>query len=502
MAGDKDLTVRINVVSKAAEAALDRTAAKVANVKASASGGTGAWAAYTGAMKAATGAVRGFFSALGVVGAVMAGVNMVISLWKTLSETIRGPAVRAAEEAADAAKSLRDAEEEAASRAQKHYDAAIAKAREYIAALKEVADYEQGKANAASQERHANVERENAALDKQVAEGTMSSAEASARKRINSLNAAQEDREAQIGLANSRLANARADRNDAFEAREKASEIAKQFAAELEAAIEDENQYVREHVNPSGKHEAGGLHFSTFDEAVGYNNLLSKSSRLSVASDEANARRDAAQGKLEELDNYLEHTEEEVENSLSVLAAQLKAGAAQIETANVELGNALIGTLDTFGKEAAAEANKELDRQASAGSISQAQAAAQQVVNSLQAQLDALVKARDEGAEIAGVQWDSAWIEKALADVQGKLAEAVAKAAVADGIKHDSPKVSSSMVTAGSDPWARIGAFAGNGVQSEAINLQRSSLTALKALQSSTAKIAERMNRARAATTL
>ena len=57
-------------------------------------------------------------------------------------------------------------------------------------------------------------------------------------------------------------------------------------------------------------------------------------------------------------------------------------------------------------------------------------------------------------------------------------------------------------MTAGSDQWQRIGAFAGGGIQTDALNIQRSSLTALKALQSYTSKIADRMNRAAAATTL
>lgn len=52
------------------------------------------------------------------------------------------------------------------------------------------------------------------------------------------------------------------------------------------------------------------------------------------------------------------------------------------------------------------------------------------------------------------------------------------------------------------DQWARIGAFAGGGVQAESLNIQRSSLTALKALQTHTARIAARMNRASAAVTL
>ena len=113
-----DLKIRVQVESKAAEAALDRTAAKVANVKATTSGGSGAWTVYTGAMKAATVAVRGFFSALGVVGAIMGGINMVISLWQKLSDHIRGPAVRAAEEAKKATEDLKKAEEEAARAAQ------------------------------------------------------------------------------------------------------------------------------------------------------------------------------------------------------------------------------------------------------------------------------------------------------------------------------------------------------------------------------------------------
>lgn len=409
-----DLKIRVQVESKAAEAALDRTAAKVSNVKASASGGSGAWNTYANATKAATSALRGFFSAFGVIGVATSAISGIITLLEKWRQYLKSDLVEAHNAAADAAKALREAEEDAARRAAKHYDAAIAKAREYIAALKEIDDYQQGKANAASQVRQANVERENAALDKQVAEGTMSSA----RKRLNSLNAAQEDRQAQIGLANSRLANARAERNDAFDAREAASQIAEKFAADLATATADINQYVREHENPTGKHEAGGLHFSTFDEAVGYNNLLSKGSRLSIASDEANARRDAAQGKLDELDNNLERTEEEVENALSVLAAQIEAGAAQIEVANAE------------------------------------------------------------------------------------LTKATGEAPATPEIKQDSPKASSSTVTAGSDQWQRIGAFAGGGIQTDALNIQRSSLTALKALQSYTSKIADRMNRAAAATTL
>jgi hypothetical protein len=44
------------------------------------------------------------------------------------------------------------------------------------------------------------------------------------------------------------------------------------------------------------------------------------------------------------------------------------------------------------------------------------------------------------------------------------------------------------------DRWARIGAFAGNGAQAEALNLQRGSYSALKAIQTLAGRIHERMN--------
>lgn len=497
-----DLKIRVQVESKAAEAALDRTAAKVANVKTSASTGSSAWTAYTGAMRAATGAVRGFFSALGIVGAVMGGINMVISLWKTLSETIRGPAVRAAEEAKKAAEDLKKAQEEAARAAQERFENATNAAREYIQTLKEAAALEQAKLSDRSRIRSANTAAANADIDRQIATGETSKTHGDAQKRMNSLLARQAELEDARRTAKQALDDARAARDaKARDLQEAVAEEQRTGAASREADAATA-AFAKNHA--AGRAGVGLI--AAAQEERTRRDLETKAAEAAARHDEASATVDSRQAFLDAAEDHLAEVVSKTARNLEIYDAELAANAAEIAAAEAEFearaSKERASTLDTVGKDAAAEANKELDRQASAGSISQAQAAAQQVVNSLQAQLDALVKARDEGAEIAGVQWDSAWIEKALADVQGKLAEAVAKAAVADGIKHDSPKVSSSMVAAGSDPWARIGAFAGNGVQSEAVNLQRSSLTALKALQSYAARIAERMNRNAATPTL
>lgn len=497
-----DLKIRVQVESKAAEDALDRTAAKVTNVKASASGGSGAWAAYTGAMKAATRAVRGFFSALGIVGAVMGGINMVISMWKTLSETIRGPAVRAAEEAKKAAEDLKKAQEEAARAAQERFESATNAAREYIQTLKEAAALEQAKLSDRSRIRSANTAEANADIDRQIATGETSKTYGDAQKRMNSLLARQAELEDARHTAKQALDDARAARDaKARDLQEAVAEEQRTGAASREADAATA-AFAKNHA--AGRAGVGLI--AAAQEERTRRDLETKSAEAAARHDEASATVDSRQAFLDAAEDHLAEVVSKTARNLEIYDAELAANAAEIAAAEAEFearaSKERASTLDTVGKDAAAEANKELDRQASAGSISQAQAAAQQVVNSLQAQLDALVKARDEGAEIAGVQWDSAWIEKALSDVQGKLAEAVAKAAVADGIKHDSPKVSSSMVTAGNDPWARIRAFAGGGAQAETPNIQRSSLTELKAIHSLADHIKSNMARNAATPTL
>ena len=119
---------------------------------------------------------------------------------------------------------------------------------------------------------------------------------------------------------------------------------------------------------------------------------------------------------------------------------------------------------------------------------------ADKVANSTGAQyLDA--KAQERNA------WAEGFLQKAdYAEKDAKKASVPVAAQDEDTTLSGKASRASSQPNA--DQWARIGAFAGNGTQAEALNIQRSSLTALKALQSYTQKIADRMNRAAAATTL
>lgn len=112
----------------------------------------------------------------------------------------------------------------------------------------------------------------------------------------------------------------------------------------------------------------------------------------------------------------------------------------------------------------------------------------------------------------AGAKFLDAWNKQVEARVEGVLQEAhfaekdaekafrgASASALSKG-EGGSKNAARASSQPNADQWARIGAFAGGGVQAEALNLQRSSFTALKAIQTLAGKIHERMGRTAAAT--
>lgn len=452
-----ELKAKVSVESKAAEASLGRVASGVQGAKAAAAGGAGVWGVYTGAMKAATNAVRGFFSALGVIGAVMGGINMVISLWKNLSDHLRGPAVRAAEEAKKRAEDLKKAEEDAAKAAQERFEQASEAAREYIKALKEAAAQEDALLSKRSRIRSANTAEANANIDRQVATGELNKTAANAQKRMNNLQTRQSDIEDAKRTAEMEVENAR----QAL----KAAELAHQ------TALDEEKSARRARISAE-------VAFDDYDDDFTYKNGRNVTAklndaeynRLDNAAFDAQERHNEAQGqladstaKLEAARAYLAEVSAKTAGNIEVLNAELAANAAEMSAAEAEFealaAKERAATLESVGKEAAAEANKALDHQAAAGTISQTRANAQKEVNNLQAQLDALEKAK-EGEEVGGFQWAPEWIDKALADVSGRLADALEKLDLET--EKTSKPAQSETVKPAVDAWTKIGAFVGN----------------------------------------
>lgn len=467
-----EIKIKASVDSKQAEAALGRTAAGVKSVKAASVGGTGAWTAYTGAMKAATVAVRGFFSALGVIGAVMGGINMVISLWKNLSDHLRGPAVRAAEEAKKRAEELKQAEEDAAKAAQERFEKATEAAREYIKVLKEAAALEASKLSDRSKIRSANTTEANANIDRQVATGELDRTAASAQKRMNSLLARQADLEDARRTAQNNLDAVRAARDSKSKDYDRADENVMQKAEASVAADEAFQDYV-------GKHTAGraGVGLLAAQEESRIKESLGNKSALAYKDyEEAVAERDALNVELEAIEQHFAEVSSETARNLEVLNAELAANAAEMAAAEAEFealaAKERAATLESVGKEAAEEANKALDSQAASGVISQGQANAQKAVNQIQEQIAALERAR-EGEEVGGFQWDSAWIEKAMSDLQDHLAEALENVELENKKAEKTSQIQTETVKPMVDAWTKIGAFTGNGANNAGVEVAK-----------------------------
>lgn len=332
-----ELKARVSVDAKQAQANLNATAGAVNNVKVSSAAGTGVWAAYTGAMKAATAAVRGFFSALGVIGLVMSGINLAISLFQKLKSTLESPLVKAHEEAEKAAEDLKKAEEEAAKAAEERFAKAKQEAREYIDMLKEAAELEASKRNTRNQVDRAKVEQEAALIDKMVARGEMTSAEGAARKKLSSLSADQQARVEARDAATQRITEAHAEKNTLLGNAAAAKAEYEQRRAESSAADKALADYYQKH--SAGR--AGVGYLAARQEDATKDELGQKAAEAAQAMEAAKAEWERQQTLANEVIPELGKTVQAAESELEILAAQISAGSDKIEAAEAELEKAL-----------------------------------------------------------------------------------------------------------------------------------------------------------------
>lgn len=123
------------------------------------------------------------------------------------------------------------------------------------------------------------------------------------------------------------------------------------------------------------------------------------------------------------------------------------------------------------------------------------------VMNSAGAQyLDAMDQEREAWKEAFLQQ--AHFAEKDAQKTSRTSSSVPAEAAPAEEAVEHSGKASRVSTPPSADHWARIGAFAGNGTQAEALNLQRGSFNALKAIQSMASRIHSTLRRPAAAVTL
>lgn len=333
-------------------------------------------------------------------------------------------------------------------------------AREYIKVLKEAAALEASKLSDRSKIRAANTAEANATIDRQVATGELGKTAGDAQKRMNSLLARQADLEDARRTAQNNLDAAKAARDSMSRAYDRADENVMQKAAASVAADEAFQDYVGKHL--PGRAGVGLI--AAQEESRTEESLGNKSALAYKDYEEAVAERDALNVELEAIEQHFAEVSSETARNLEVLNAELAANAAEMAAAEAEFealaAKERAATLESVGKEAAAEANKELDRQAATGSISKGQADAQKEVNNLEAQIAALAKAR-EGEEVGGFQWATEWIDKAMADLQDRLSDAMEKVELEAG--NTTKTTQAETVKPAVDAWTKIGAFVGNG---------------------------------------
>lgn len=472
---DANVKIKITAEGKQAKAELGNVGTAVkgagAAVKStSVATGTGAgmWAAYTGAVKAATVGVRGFFSALGLIGAIMGGISMVISLCGKLKD-VWNAAHRAQEEAAERAKQeaeeLKQAEEEAARAAKERFDAAKDAADEYIRKLKEALDIEKRAADNRAQVRSARAERENVGIDAMQARGEISAPAAAAEKEMVSLRAQRDNIEEQIATLEARLRAAEENVDRAEDAK-----VDAEFALG-EARGKDEEAWAaaRAIERKKGRPFQGILARNDLQRQA--DTAWMESSRTYQAVNRAEADLEAKTLEREAADAFYEEVYGEVTPALELLRVQLETVAAKM-AANDEKVTAMARE---DGSEALAAARRsrekaDIDAQVSRGEKSQEVGALEKKRIDLEKQLadaQAAVEKREQQLAASGMDLDE---DKVLAALREGAAEAQTRLDInsadlekarSGGAKTD--KASASTVTAGSDPWKKVGAFVGNG---------------------------------------
>lgn len=464
---DGELKYKISADGNGAKKELADVAAGVKASNAAAGTGTGVWAAYTGAMKAATSAVRGFFSALGVIGAVLGGINMVVSLWRQLNDLVGRGAAQAAETAAAKARELEAAEKAAAEAAKERFDAAKSAADEYVRKLREAMELEARAAAARAQVRSLAADKENAEIDAMQARGDISAPAAALEKEMVSLRAQKDNIKEQIDVLLDKLHVAEENVGRAEEAKTSAKfnlESAEERYDELWTAARQSMRRRKGTGFIAAGEQAQREKEAWLASAYAYSDVEAAQEKAQAAALE----RDAA-------DKFYESIYDEVTPALKVLHAQLDVVNSKIET-NGEKFAALGREDGSDALEAARRAREkaDIDAEVSRGEKSQTVGELEKRRIDLEKQLADKQAEVDKRVKLfEGSSWDFdadkvlAALREGVAEAQTRLATNAEELEKARTGAVRPAKVEAPMVTAGSDPWRRVGAFVGNGQSSD-----------------------------------
>lgn len=459
-----ELKYRVTVDGKGAQAELQGVGGAVKSTNAAAGAGTGLWLAYTGAMKAATAAVRGFFAALGVIGAIMAGISLAISLFGKLKDAVLGSA-DAEEEAAERAKRMKEAQEEWARKAKEGIDAAREAEERYIETLKKAQQIEEARVAAQSKIRGERGERERMQIDRQVARGEISAPAATLEKEMVTLRARREDIEAEMERLRKELEDADAHQAEAFEAAEASSA--------REWRLKEANDEAAAEVNRVSRPRAGNGYIAAGEQQQEINAAERHHREVNMAWQAAEQETAELEEQARKAGEHYEEVERRVNLALEVLAEQLETTDAKI-AANNEAFSDLIPQQEKANSEALEAARRsraraDIDAEVSRGEKSQAVGELEKKRIDLERQLaeaQAAVDKRRQQLEESGWDLDSDKVLEALregaAEAQTRLDINAAALEKAQAGRVKAPAAEPT-VTAGSDPWRKVGAFVNGG---------------------------------------
>ena len=480
-----------------------------AGVKASnaaAGTGTGVWSAYTVAMKAATSAVRGFFSALGVIGAVLGGINMVISLWRQLNDLVGRGAAQAAETAAAKARELEAAEKAAAEAAKERFDAAKSAADEYVRKLREVARQQIELANAENQVRSAKAGLASAETNLAVAKGEMSPADAALKTERITLESQQDNLKTLRDARQNEINEAFKAAKDTAKEEQAASEKLKK-AADALAQVEQDIQEMGNMPNfPVGYRYAEQVDWRDRPAAT------KRKEELEKAKNDAQDEYDKAVQKAAKAQSNFEDVKQETVPALRTLSAQLKTVGMQLDANSAKQTKLNADRADeekeNLQKTEISRRKAQIDLEVAEGEKSQSQGSLEKQRLDLErqrAEANVALEKRLAVDQASGRDTETDDVVLALrntvAELSTRLDTNAAELEKARSGEAKPAKVEAPMVTAGSDPWRRVGAFVGNGQSSDRqVQIAMRSMTLLERGNVQLGKILRQLERMEATT--
>lgn len=423
----------------------------------------------------ATRAVRGFFSALGVVGAVISGIHLAMSLFGKLKDKLDAPeraAKAAAEKLSETRKKveeLNQARLESAQKAMRGFADETARARdnanELVRAVDSLAQaqaaYDTSKIDLAVARGEMTKEEGVLAKAKIATTAAMDAADANKAQKFENLQAAKsvvanfEHQHPDLVVG----ADGRVDtiKSDAYKAWDSAKTMSKLHANDPDLAKDKHNE------------EIARQNFAAFVQtARDYENALAALEVATKEYDAALLQGDAAINKA--------------------LAAEQHQGEIAEK-----------GVAEARERSERERAKAQVDWEVQRGEKSEKAGALEKQRFDLEAELKAAkeaLEARRKTDVEAGRDTEAddvlATLANTVSALEYKLDIVNDKAQETDEGKRE--KASSSSQTISSDQWARIGAFAGNGAQAESLNIQRGSYDALKAIRDTSARIRSSLN--------